>query len=446
MPLAIMEIRRRYFPRGALALAALWLTLKFLGLDGPLRSPALRRRQPHARGEPRAGDTGGGDSGRPCPGGAVRESTCRAASRRTATGAGRPRVSRTVRGLSRCLRPPRNRLTVARIGTDLERLAGDGPEHPQGMARAEPAPRYEPATWTTARDDVLAHPALRFKPLRALLLNLITQARRVSALREDTHFAMTLPMPVLRRTLLELGRRLADVGILDTAEDVFHLRFDELERVDGVWPPPADLAEELRQAARRRAARRLELADTPLMDCCHRCSRPQPAGRSWSRACRAARESPRDRCASSAIRQPLAHSFPARCSSLRTRTRPGRHSSRRAAAVVVDTGAAMSHAAIVAREYGVPAVMGTGDGTRRLSDGQWVRVDGSRGQVFAASAPGEDAPARIAIDADGEHENGSGRDRLPERGDPVEIERVRDEPEQKDAENRPGHPAPAAAQ
>jgi rifampicin phosphotransferase len=78
----------------------------------------------------------------------------------------------------------------------------------------------------------------------------------------------------------------------------------------------------------------------------------------------------------------------------------------RAAAVVVDTGAAMSHAAIVAREYGVPAVMGTGDGTRRLSDGQRVRVDGSRGQVFAASAPGEGTRARIAIDA--EEEDGSG--------------------------------------
>ena len=117
-----------------------------------------------------------------------------------------------------------------------------------------------------------------------------------------------------------------------------------------------------------------------------------------------------------------------------------------AAAVVVDTGAAMSHAAIVAREYGVPAVMGTGDGTRRLSDGQWVRVDGSRGQVFAASAPGEDTPARKAIDADGEHQNGSGSDRLPERGDPIEIERVRDEPEQKDTENRPGHATPAPAE
>ena len=118
----------------------------------------------------------------------------------------------------------------------------------------------------------------------------------------------------------------------------------------------------------------------------------------------------------------------------------------RAAAVVVDTGAAMSHAAIVAREYGVPAVMGTGDGTRRLSDGQWVRVDGSRGQVFATSAPGEDTPARIAIDADGEDEDGSGGDRLPERGDPVEVQRVRDETEQKDAEDRSGHPTPAPAE
>ena len=145
MPLAIMEIRRRYFPRGALALAALWLTLKFLGLDGPLRSPALRRRQPHARGEPRAGGAGGGDSDRPCPGGAVRKSGCGAAPHRTATGAGRPRVSRAVRGLSRCLRPPRDRLTVAGIGTDLERLAADCPEHSQRDGAGGTSPPLRPS-------------------------------------------------------------------------------------------------------------------------------------------------------------------------------------------------------------------------------------------------------------------------------------------------------------
>jgi pyruvate,water dikinase len=56
----------------------------------------------------------------------------------------------------------------------------------------------------------------------------------------------------------------------------------------------------------------------------------------------------------------------------------------RAAAVVVDSGGPGSHAAIVAREYGIPAVMATLDGTRRLQDGQRVRVDGSHGLVFPA--------------------------------------------------------------
>jgi pyruvate,water dikinase len=45
----------------------------------------------------------------------------------------------------------------------------------------------------------------------------------------------------------------------------------------------------------------------------------------------------------------------------------------------------MSHAAIVAREYGIPAVMATTDGTTRLTDGQRVRVDGSLGIVVKTS-------------------------------------------------------------
>ena len=53
----------------------------------------------------------------------------------------------------------------------------------------------------------------------------------------------------------------------------------------------------------------------------------------------------------------------------------------RAAAVVTDVGAPLSHAAIVARELGIPAVVGTGDATARLRDGDRVRVDGGRGVV-----------------------------------------------------------------
>jgi pyruvate,water dikinase len=53
----------------------------------------------------------------------------------------------------------------------------------------------------------------------------------------------------------------------------------------------------------------------------------------------------------------------------------------RAAAVVTDVGAPLSHAAIVARELGIPAVVGCGNATMRLRTGDRVRVDGQRGVV-----------------------------------------------------------------
>jgi len=51
------------------------------------------------------------------------------------------------------------------------------------------------------------------------------------------------------------------------------------------------------------------------------------------------------------------------------------------AAVVTDGGSVAAHASIVAREYGIPAVVGTLDATRCLTDGELVTVDGGRGVV-----------------------------------------------------------------
>ena len=50
-------------------------------------------------------------------------------------------------------------------------------------------------------------------------------------------------------------------------------------------------------------------------------------------------------------------------------------------AIVTDRGGQLSHAAIVAREYGIPGVVGTRDATRVISDGARVRVDGTTGEV-----------------------------------------------------------------
>jgi phosphohistidine swiveling domain-containing protein len=53
----------------------------------------------------------------------------------------------------------------------------------------------------------------------------------------------------------------------------------------------------------------------------------------------------------------------------------------RAVAVVTDVGSAASHASIIAREYGIPAVVGCGDATTRLRTGMVVTVDGGTGNV-----------------------------------------------------------------
>ena len=53
-----------------------------------------------------------------------------------------------------------------------------------------------------------------------------------------------------------------------------------------------------------------------------------------------------------------------------------------AGAVVSDVGGVMSHCAIVAREFGIPAVVGTVDGTTRIKTGQTITVDGIKGDVY----------------------------------------------------------------
>jgi pyruvate,water dikinase len=50
-------------------------------------------------------------------------------------------------------------------------------------------------------------------------------------------------------------------------------------------------------------------------------------------------------------------------------------------AIVTDSGGLLSHSAIVAREYGIPGVVGTREATERIADGVRVRVDGDAGEV-----------------------------------------------------------------
>jgi len=59
-----------------------------------------------------------------------------------------------------------------------------------------------------------------------------------------------------------------------------------------------------------------------------------------------------------------------------------------AAGLVVEVGGLLSHGSIVAREYGVPAVVGVSGATKTIRTGDRIRLDGARGQVFKLDEEG----------------------------------------------------------
>ena len=58
-----------------------------------------------------------------------------------------------------------------------------------------------------------------------------------------------------------------------------------------------------------------------------------------------------------------------------------------AGGLVMEMGGANSHGAVVAREYGIPAVVGVAQATRHIKTGQRVTVDGTAGLVVPGAAP-----------------------------------------------------------
>ncbi|MFC4547985.1 PEP-utilizing enzyme [Paenactinomyces guangxiensis] len=60
-----------------------------------------------------------------------------------------------------------------------------------------------------------------------------------------------------------------------------------------------------------------------------------------------------------------------------------------AKALVTEVGGLMTHGSVVAREYGIPPVVGVDNATKTLKDGQYVRIDGSRGFVQILNEKGK---------------------------------------------------------
>ena len=77
---------------------------------------------------------------------------------------------------------------------------------------------------------------------------------------------------------------------------------------------------------------------------------------------------------------------------------------RRAAALVTDTGGMTCHAAIVARELGVPCIVGARTATKDLTDGMVVTVDGTHGRVLAGRIPDTQATPAVTVTSEPVHQ------------------------------------------
>jgi phosphohistidine swiveling domain-containing protein len=272
---------------------------------------------------------------------------------------------------------------------------GEAPETVLGLISVLAAePPRPPQDADRAMSELLNHPLLQgSRRRRERIARWIEAARAGIAFREDSHFYFLMPLPILRRSLLEIGRRLRDAGVLEEPEAVFHLRLEELEALqDPATLPSTDsgrsAAEKLRAAVGGRSARREELAGVRLID--PMAVFPQPdrgdAILTGTPASSGAATGP-----VTVIRGPdeFSRLVPGDVLVCPYTNPAWTTLFQRAAAVVVDSGGPGSHAAIVAREYGIPAIMGTAIGTATLTDGQLVTVNGSTGRVTAADTDGQ---------------------------------------------------------
>ncbi|WP_426226016.1 PEP/pyruvate-binding domain-containing protein [Pseudarthrobacter sp. DSP2-3-2b1] len=215
---------------------------------------------------------------------------------------------------------------------------------------------------------------------------LLSLAQHYAVLREEQVRYFTLGWPLLRRCTAELGARLRDRGLIDAPEDIYFLTYDAL----GMDTPKQQENVE----RRRREWMQQRKLTAPLTAG----KLPPLVGNAFDRLANLARTS-QDHPEGALVGHPAS---PGRAQG-RVRVvdgpedfadfEPGEVLVAKAtapawtplfayaAAVVTDGGNLAAHASLVAREYGIPAVVGTGKATRILHTGQLVTVDGNAGTV-----------------------------------------------------------------
>jgi pyruvate,water dikinase len=236
------------------------------------------------------------------------------------------------------------------------------------------------------------------EPVRQRFEELLVAGQEGQRLQEDHNWWIDQRgTHTVRMVLLEIGRRFAEAGVIETRDDVFCLYGDELRRSLG-----SQVSGDFRRAVSERRAE---------MDHWRTVKPPgsvgTESGKTFANAMTRAmgrffggsnpeRNPDRPGVVTGAAGSPGSAIGVARVivrltdagrlkrgEILVTKTTnpPWTPLFATAGGIVTDTGGPLSHCAIVAREYGIPAVVGTGTATEIIVDGQMIEVDGDSGEV-----------------------------------------------------------------
>jgi len=260
---------------------------------------------------------------------------------------------------------------------------------PSVMTQAAAAGREHAVA--AARERLRDYPAQVVGQFEAML----AAAQSGNVISEDHNFWIdTMSIHHLRAVLLEAGRRLVDDGALTVAAEVFMLVPEELRAA------LAEPGEDLRPTvAARVAAMALQrtMAPPPVLGTMPAAPPPDDPFTRFTMKFNGVPQAPGDdgeltgSAGSSGIVRGTARIIRSISEAGRiqagdilvaeTTAPPWTPLFATAAAVVTDTGGVLSHCAVVAREYGIPAVVGTAVATTVIADGMTIEVDGDAGIV-----------------------------------------------------------------
>lgn len=221
---------------------------------------------------------------------------------------------------------------------------------------------------------------------------LLNAAQQGSVMQEDHNYWIdTQIVYEVRRVVLELGRRLAANDAVGAADDVFHLRLEELD----------DLSADLREivAERKRELDRFSGVvsppmlgslppgpppDDPISRAVMKMFGGRPTESESADVLYGMAGSPGLARGRVRVVRSLAEGESLEAGEILvapTTAPPWTPLFARAAGIVTDAGGILSHCAVVAREYSIPAVVGAKRATTVLRDGQLVEVDGTNGRI-----------------------------------------------------------------